>query len=321
MSDATFEAILDGIAASPDEPAVWAVLADHLLEVGDPGAALARVQLELFKGISNPDLIGELAEAMARRPKLPHEAYGGFTASWRCGFVVRLEVSVRMSAEEVREVLEAPAARGLHHLRFVDSSRFYASVGLVDASAARLRAALESVTPHLRRCSVDCVERYAALTRDESTEVLRALVDLLPPRVERVDLALRNEPPFDVLVALARRVKTLNLDGTRIGDAVPLLDAAPDTELFFGGTGLAPGQVTHGRARWLAPDAAAWLEHVESGVVVPLTPSGVPCGFDAPSSHEASRLLSLGFGAEWKSAGGEVLEDGARVGDWLLRLR
>ena len=74
------DALLDGIASQPDDPGVWEVLTDFLLEQDAPGATLARCDLELFRGISNPDLLGALSEARAKRPKLPFESYGGFDA-------------------------------------------------------------------------------------------------------------------------------------------------------------------------------------------------------------------------------------------------
>ena len=80
------EALLDGIASRPEEVGVWEVLTDYLLEQDAPGATLARCELELFRGISNPDLLGALSDARARRPRLPFEPYGGFDAIYATYF-------------------------------------------------------------------------------------------------------------------------------------------------------------------------------------------------------------------------------------------
>ena len=116
------EAMLDDIAARPDEPGVWEVLTDYLLEHEAPGATLARCDLELFRGISNPQLLEALSAARAERPKLPLESRNDFAALWRCGFVVRLQLTSGYAAESVKSLLGAPALRGLHHLRWQDTT-------------------------------------------------------------------------------------------------------------------------------------------------------------------------------------------------------
>lgn len=330
MRDVTSEQIFENIAASPEDPLVWQVLADYLLETGDEGAALARVQLELFKGLSNPELIGELAQAMATRRRFAFEAYEGNSFISQCGFLVRLELSARLSPALMSDVLASRQARTLHHLRFVDDSATYThrTFGddgrLLPTSAPppvrRLRGALEVVTPYLRRCSVDYGARAAPLTMVEHAEVLSALIERLPASVERVDLALTKQPDLAALIRLARRVKVLNLDGTRLFEASQLLDAAPDTDIILGGTGLSPAQVEHPRAKWLADDAVAWLEHETTGVVSPLTPSKAHPGYDAPSLGTLAAPLSLQFGGEWK-LGRHAVSDGATVGEYVLRLR
>lgn len=308
MRDVTAEQIFENIAARPEDPLVWQVLADYLLETGDEGASLARVQLELFKGISNPELIGELAEAMKARARFAFEAYDGNSFISRCGFLVRLQLSARMSPELMREVLSSRAGRTVNHFRFVDDSfrhswRVFADDGRMlpnhsSPPAHRLRGALEVVTPYLRRCSVDCIARYTPLTMVENVEILEALVERLPASVERVDLALKKQPNIATLISLARRVKVLNLDGTPVFEARALLDGAPDTEIFLGGTGLSPREFEH--AKWLADDVGAWLEDRRTGAMIPLTPSNAHGGFDAPALPGVASPLEPFVARVWR---------------------
>ncbi len=313
------EAILDGLAARPDDVGVWEVLTDFLLEQDAPGAVLARCELELLRGISNPELLGALAQARARREKLPYEPWGGFGATWRCGFVVRLVLSLKLPPAHVREVLSAPAVRGLHHLVLEDVSGRHAGAGFWNeqgglgagefptAVAERLRGLLGAVTPYLRRFSLRLEERFMPMLATEQRDVLTALAESLPGNVERVDLSLGALQPFACpgLLNLAQRVRVLNLDGSRLPELpdVELIKAlvATGASICLGGTGLSPRTLTVPGVEWLAPDVTAWLENEAAGWVTPLTPSAKAGGYDA---------------ASWPSAGAHLpreLLDGARV--------
>ncbi len=170
------DALLDGIVSQPDEAGVWEVLTDYLLEHDAPGATLARCDLELFRGISNPDLLGALAEARQQRPKLPFEPEGGYEAMWRCGYVVKLYASTRLPGHQLEKVLTAPALAGLHHLRFEDvSSRGQHT--LFDEERPlpiprRLAQLCSAATPRLRRFSLHLERRAVPLFANELTLTL-----------------------------------------------------------------------------------------------------------------------------------------------------
>lgn len=333
------DALLDGIAARPDEAGVWEVLTDYLLEQDAPGATLARCDLELFRGISNPDLLGALAEARAQRPKLPFEPYGGFDALWRCGYVVRLQLSTRIPGPHLEQLLAAPALRGLHHLRFEDLTAreggraFFEELGGLPI-AQRMAQLSAAVTPHLRRFSLHLEERAMPLLPPDVSHVLEALTAGLPKKVERVDLAFSElaEPSLEALGALARRVKQLNLDGTKLTALSPaavlrLVEGAPGCTFFLGGTWRSARELLHPRVQWLAPDVVAWLEHEQTGVVTPLTPTTPHDGFEAPSWRGLARHLRREL-LGWSRVEGRsltLIEDGAQLlldgAVWRFRLR
>ena len=276
------EGILDGIAARPDDLGAWEVLSDFLLENDAPGAALARYDLELLRGISNPDILIALADARAQRPKLPHEPWGGFSAQWRCGFLVRLTLVLHLRDQQLREVLAAGATQGLHTLVLEeDATRGELSVPLV----GRLHAAAAAVTRHVRRLSIRLAPRATPLLAHHQREAVSSLLEVLPPRLERVDLALGrlDAVALPELITLAGRLPSLNLDGTQLPEDPELISAllATRATVFLGGTGLSPR--SRPDAPWLAPDVTAWLEEEQTGCVTPLTPSTKACGFDAPS--------------------------------------
>ena len=322
------DAVIDGIAARPDEPGVWEVLTDYLLEHDAPGATLARCDLELFKGISNPDLLGTLAEARAQRPRLPFEPLGGFDAMWRCGYVVKLQASTRMPGHQLEQVLRAHALAGLHHLRFEDTTpREGRSTYLELISgderplpiAQRLAQICSSVTPHLRRFSLHLERRTLPLLPAELSSALDSLAACLPNKVERVDLSLSElgELSVDALVNLAKRVKLINLDGTKLialreSSLERLFDGAPNATFFLGGTGLSPRKLIHPRVEWLAPDAVAWLED-QHGAYTPLTPERPHDGFESPS------WLSLGHYLR-RDLMGWSRPDGSLLGERALLL-
>ena len=320
-------ALLDGIAAQPDDPGVWEVLCDYLLEQDDPGATLARFDLELFRGISNPDLLGALVEARARRPRLPFEPYGGYDVSWRCGYVVRLQLSTEVSAEHVAPLLAENALRGLHHLRFEDRSLREGGRAFINELGgmplpARLNQLCGVMPSFLRRFSLDLEERMMPVLSAELTRVLNALTAGLPKKVERVDLALTQleAPSLEALGVLARRVRQLNLDGTRLTHLDPaalrrVVEEAPDCTFFLGGTWRSSRELVHPRVQSLAPEVVAWLEHEETGVVIPLTPSSPHDGFFAPAWRQLGRALRrelLGW-SRVEGASQALIDDGAQL--------
>ena len=313
------EAMLDDIAARPDEPGVWEVLTDYLLEHDAPGATLARCDLELFRGISNPLLLEALSEARARRPKLALEARNDFTALWRCGFVVRLQLTSGYAADRVKVLMEAPALRGLHHLRWQDTTARNESIFEGDFQRApvsvpeRMAQLMSSTTPHLRRFSLRLEGRRRPLPPSELSEVLCVLTAGLPKKVERVDLAVSElaEPPLGPLTALAQRVKALNLDGTSlvglsVETVLGLVQSAPGCTFFLGGTGLSTRELAHPRVQWLAPDVVASLEN-EAGALTPLTPEHAHDGFSAPSWPQLSKYLKRELRG-WSRADGSPIE-------------
>jgi hypothetical protein len=330
------DAILDGLAARPDDVGVWEVLSDFLLEQDAPEATLARCDLELMRGISNPELLEQLSEARAKRPKLPHEPWGGFSALWRCGFLVRLTLDSRLSPMQVAAVLRARAAQGLHQLVFEDvtsltggldfSAPVRLAVGdlpLTVVSVVRILAG--AATVHLRRLSLRFTQRFVPLLPTEQRDILEALTQTLPPSTRRVDLALGRLDALAVpaLLALAGRLEVLNLDGTALQEPfVESLGAAHAT-LRLGGTGLSPRALPAPTLQWFSPDVTAWLEREDSGVVFPLTPSTRVEGFDAPSFQTLGRVLRCEL-LGW-TVGRGVLDDGARFAldgvDYTLRLR
>ena len=337
------DALLDGIAARPDDAGVWEVLTDWLLEQDAPGATLARCDLELFRGISNPDLLGALSDARAQRPKLPFEPYGGYDALWRCGYVVRLQLTSQLPAHQFAPLLAAPALRGLHHLRYEDLSAreggraFFEGLGGPPVSQQMAQLCV-AVTPQLRRFTLQLEERVMPLLPSDLSQVFDALAAGLPKKVERVDLSLPelSERSLDSLGALAQRLKQLNLDGTKMtalgpGALARMMDAAPGCTFFFAGTWRSPRDLEHPRAQWLAPEVVAWLEHEETGVLVPLTPASAHDGFFAPSWPNVARSLKrelLGWSrrdAPLPNGEPSLLEDGALLllegAGWRFRIR
>lgn len=318
------EAMLDDIAARPDEPGVWEVLTDYLLEHEAPGATLARCDLELFRGISNPQLLEALSAARAERPKLPLESRNDFSALWRCGFVVRLQLTSRYAAESVKSLLGAPALRGLHHLRWQDTTARNESIFEGDfqrppVSIPRRMTELTAAAPlHLRRFSLRLEGRRRPLPPSELSEVLEVLTAGLPKKVERVDLAMSElaEPPVAPLTALAQRVKALNLDGTSLVGlsaemVLGLVQSAPGCTFFLGGTGLSTRELVHPRVQWLAPDVVASLEN-EAGALIPLTPEHAHDGFSSPSWPQLLKYLKRELQG-WSRADGSPIEDRALV--------
>lgn len=319
------DALLDGIAAQPDEVGVWEVLTDYLLEHDAPGATLARCDLELFRGISNPELLGALADARAQRLKLPHEPHGGFDATWRCGFVVKFSASTRLAGAQLVKVLGAPALAGLHHLRFEDTTPWagrYTRLEAVSGGASlppisqRLNELCTAATSHLRRFSLHLELRTVPLLAPELTRALDALAAGLPKKVERVDLSLSElgEASVDALAALAKRVKQVNLDGTTLSvlqesSLHRLLDSAPQTTFFLGGTGLSSRQLSHPRVEWLAVDVVASLED-QHGALTPLSADQPHDGFESPSWPGLSSYLKREL-LGWSRVDGSFIEDRA----------
>lgn len=299
--------ILEGLSARPDDVGVWQVLTDFLLENDAPGASLAMCELELMKGISNPELLGQLADARAQRPKLPHEPWGGYQALWKCGFVVRLTLDVRSA----RGVLMAPAVRGLHMLSLVDESGRFGTTEPRFSVAARVGELLEAATPHLHRVAVRLEAlRSGPVDTSQQRAVVAGLLSALPKKVQRLDLALGalHEASQAKLVELARRVPSLNLDGTRLPHSPGFVAelVAAGAQVFCGGTGLPKQEYDAVVKHWLAPDVAAWVERLDTGALIPLTPTTTSEGFEAPAwprLRAALRRDLLGW-----SRAGQVLD-------------
>lgn len=179
--------LLDGIASRPDDVGVWEVLTDYLLEQDAPGATLARCDLELFRGISNPELLGALAEARAQRPRLPFEPGAGYDALWRCGYVVKLIVTTRMPGSHLEQLLAAPALAGLHHLHFLDTTpregwrTYLEEVGggyeRPLPTPQRLAQLATAAPPHLRRFSLHLETRMVPLLPVELSRVLELILE------------------------------------------------------------------------------------------------------------------------------------------------
>ena len=313
--------ILDGIAARPDDTAAWEVLTDFLLEQDHPGATLARCDLELMKGISNPDLLGALAQARHERPRLPFEPSSGFDeVLWRCGFVARFVINDFLDTNRIGAVLRAPALRGLHHLRFEDTPKQGLSPRLT-----RVENALRAVTPHVRRISLMLDPREAA-----PTDELTLLAKELPAKVTRLDLELGSVRELAPLLPLAQRVAELNLDGTRLDtfkaeELEALVEAAPNCTFFLAGTARSERDWKHPRVRWQPPEAVAWLEQLKTGVIVPLTPLRSHAYFRAPAWPHLQQLISRELIGWWTNNQGRrvPLEDGTVLqfadGEWIFR--
>jgi hypothetical protein len=325
------EEVLDGIASRPDDTSAWEVLTDFLLEHDLPGATLARCDLELMKGISNPDLLGALAQARHERPRLPFEPSSGFDeVLWRCGFVVKFVITDSLDTVRIGSVLQAPALSGLHHLRFEDVPRQWVQRG-PESRVTRVENALASVTPHLRRLSLMLEPREAA-PADELTRVLSLLAAALPAKPARLDLELGTlrEAELALLRPLAQRVAELNLDGTRLdsfsaAELEAIVEAAPNCTFFLAGTGRSEREWSHPRVRWMIPEAVAWLEQVKTGVVVPLTPLRSHDYFRAPAWPHLQQLISRELIGWWTSRQGQrvPLDDGTVLqfadGEWVFR--
>jgi len=279
------DAILDDIAARPGDLGAWQVLTDLLLETEDPAAQLALCELELMKGISNPDLLETLARERAARPKLPHEpSWGGFEAQWRCGFLVKLVLDLAPDAGRYAETLGAQRARTLHHLLLqVREPQLF---GVATGEPRHVGPALAQVlggAKGVRRLSLD------ARSATDQTALLGHLLGAVPPKLGWLDLKLGalHESLDAVLVELVRRVPLVSFDGTSLAAHVGLAEqlVAAGQRVVLGGTGLSP-QTAPFVKDWLAPDATHWLEREADGVVVPLTPHARADGFDCPAWPE-----------------------------------
>ena len=297
--------ILARIAAFPDDLSGWQVLTDHLLETGAPDATLALCELELLRGISNPDLIADLAEARRARTRLPYESFL-LAPQWRCGFLVRATLRLTDLDPDFPQTLSAQPARGLHALT------------LIDPTEDELRALLRATTPHLRRCSLRLEDRFESIGPTLQRRLLEELFRALPAKVAWLDLSL-GELLTDAeaaLLALARKVPFLSLDGTRLTNHLEFAATLP-RHVAMGGTGLSPRTAPF-VTTWLAPDVEAWLERGPTGEVVPLTPSLGVDGFHAPSWPMASRYVQ-------RRMRGWSMDDGAtrdaRDETFVFRLR
>lgn len=289
--------ILESIAARPEDVGVWQVLTDFLLENDAPGASLAMCELELMKGISNPDLLGQLADARAQRPKLPDEPWGGYAALWKCGFVVRLQLSLQSHRfESLPNMLRAPAVRGLHMLVLVDDSgRFGAPLYAMPDEPAfqwtvdgRVGALLEAAPPFLKRVAIHVEERRGGdVDPSQQSALISRLITSMPKKLERLDLSMGtlHEGAQPQLLELARRVPLLNLDGTTLPHNPGYVEqlVAAGKHVCLAGTGLPLNEFEGVVKHWLAPDVCASVQRLDTGALIPLTPLTRAEGYEVPS--------------------------------------
>lgn len=266
--------LLDAIADDPDASAPWRVLADWLLEHGAPHAVLAAYELKLEDGTRDPELLETIGEARRERAQPPRGV--GLTwgdATWRCGYITRLVVSLGLRYRELdwEAFFDAP------QLRMVQWLQLTVMPGRApDETAHTLRRVLEVAPSTLRRLSV--------FTQDPRALTLTELEPLTkrPERVRRLDLALgpAGAPTVEAIAHLAGAGYPLvSLDGTTLlpEGALALRDRH-GLRLRFAGTGLTRAvarELDSSRAAWCAPDVKAAVVR-DTGVLVPLTNHASP---------------------------------------------
>lgn len=310
------EAMLDGIAAAPDDAGAWQVLSDWMLEVDHPLAAYVRAELELFRGVSNPEYLGDYAEARQALSRRVREL--GFGLTWRCGLVVRAVVR----PDHFREVAAAPELAALPALRLK-----LGEYAVQSSWAPDVRLVLARVSPRLRSLSLEAdPQRLAPQTVTDLVDACRAR----PPHGERLRLCLGRDaakPVLEGLPALAEAGwRQVSLEGTRVPGVFAarlgtLLEHLPrEFRLVVSGTGLSPGDLQHPALEWLAPDAPAWWEQVDSHATIPVRPDGV---LDADWYPSSLRQVSLSVG--WLHRHRTELDEGTVVEAdgraWRFRLR
>lgn len=320
------DVILDGMAARPDDPGVWQVLTDYLLENEATEAPLARLELDLMLGLSDPDRIGEFAAARALRSKLPGEPYRSYSALWRCGFAVKLKLDLAMPPADLRDALSSRGVQGLHALTLEDRSTVSRRLGRDDPEPRTLVSKLrdvQGVVPRfLRRLSLRLEARPLRDRAVEQRELLETLLELLPPSLTQLDLALGQLEPtsFSAVRALAQKTKALVLDGSPIDPKhVPLVAEWLElTEVFLGGTRLDARIPELAAAQWVPPTCRAWLVGEEDGTVTPITEADNRSVFEIISNPLVARWLRRDLGGwTWR---GQVVDDGD-VLEPALRLR
>jgi hypothetical protein len=322
------DVILDGLAARPDDPAVWQVLTDFLLENDAREAPLARLELDLMRGFSDPDRIGEFAAARGLRSMLPGEPWRSYSALWRCGFAVKLTLDLGWPAADLRAAASSRGVQGLHALTLTQRNPHPEAVVPEEAPlAARLRDLQPVIPRFLRRLSLRLEGLTLARREVEQSEVLLAVLDLLPPSVAQLDVALgRLEPAsYAAVLALAQRVKALVLDGTVLDPRyAPLVSdwLATGCEVFLGGTRLDSRLPEFAAAQWVPPTCRAWLVDEEEGTVTPITEADNRSVFEVISNPLVARWLRRDLGG-WTWAE-RPLDDGDVVAlgdDTPLRFR
>lgn len=299
------EAMLDGIAAAPDDAGAWQVLSDWMLEVDHPMASYVRAELELFRGVSNPEYLDDYAEARQATSRRVREL--GFGLTWRCGLVVRAVVR----PDHFREVVPAPELAALHALRLK-----LGEYAVQSSWAPDVRLVLARVSPRLRTLSLEVDTRH--LTPKTVTDLVDAC-RARPARGERLRLCLGRDaakPVLDGLPALAEAGwRRVSLEGTRVPGVLaawlgPLLDKLPrEFRLVVSGTGLSPDDLQHPALEWLAPDAPAWWEQVDSHATIPVRADGI---LDADWYPASLRQVSLAAGC-WLHAERTELDEGTVV--------
>jgi uncharacterized protein (TIGR02996 family) len=269
--------LLDAIADAPDALAPWRVLADWLLEHGAPHAVLAAYESRLEDGTSDLELMDAIAEARQARARPPSGV--GFIwsdATWRCGYITRLVVSLGLHYPEFdwQALFDAPQLRMLQWLQLKVAPRRRNP----QKTARTLRRVLAVAPSTLRRISV-FTQGSGALTLAE----LEPLTER-PERVRRLDLALgpAGVATVDAIARLGDAgYPLISLDGTTLlpEGALALRDRH-GRRLRFAGTGLnraAARELDDSRVAWCAPDVNTAIVR-DTGELVPLT-------------YHASRLL------------------------------
>ncbi len=310
------EAMLDGIAAAPDEPGAWQVLSDWMLEVDHPLAMYVRCELELFRGVSSPEYLG--AYATERAALSPRVRELGFGLTWRCGLVVRAVVR----PDHFREVAAAPELASLHALRLKLGEYAVQSAWVPD-----VRLVLARVSPRLRSLSIEAeTHRFGRKTVTDLLDACRAR----PALGQRLRLCLGRDAAKEVLEGLPALAAAgwgeISLEGTRIPGvhAAHLgarLAALPTgCRLVVSGTGLSPDDLQHPALEWLDPEAPAWWEQVDTRATIPVRAEGLLAADWYPGAlRQVSRSVGWLHGHRTELEDGAVVEADGRA--WRFRLR
>lgn len=204
--------------AAPDDPQPWAVLADYLVDHGDPRGAIAR----LFQAGHAPDAEAELT---ARQFQLFREARGVRIDGWRHGFARAATVEAmdgQRIADAVAQFLDLSLSRFVEVLTLGDDEwRDAIAVLEQHAIGSRLRSltlgtarhseldsyragdvsrlwqlpllehvAINAHTAELGTIASSSLKRFTRVASELAPAELRALRGASLPQLERLELAL-----------------------------------------------------------------------------------------------------------------------------------